>query len=63
MTDHKNPDQNRSDLSHLRAYHCAGSGAALSAPESLTQLLDLLEMTAAQLEEMCGEESPEDDLF
>ena len=63
MTDQKDSLFGTSDISHLQTYHCENSSSALSALASLEQLLDVLEMTAAELEEMCGEDLEGEDLL
>lgn len=63
MADEKELYDCASDISHLQPFHLSGKNASLSALTSLEQLLDILEMTAAELEEMCGIESEDDALL
>lgn len=59
MADEKEPYDSASDISHLQPFHLPDKYALTS----LEQLLDILEMTAAELEEMCGIESENDELL
>ncbi len=56
MSADKDFSNDYSDISHLQTYHLSGSEEAMAALSSLERLLDALEMTAEELEEMCGED-------
>lgn len=59
MKDTIHPDRADNDLSHLTSYYLGPEEESLSKAASLEELLNALELTAAELEAMCRETTTE----